>query len=111
MLEALDAALECFATIFVDISWSRDKDKIVFDEDIIITVKDGQYLFDSKYFEETMDAGGDAIQAAKELILFVAEARIEGMAEYMMEEMSGDDEDLSATQTQDQYRKNNKTKK
>lgn len=111
MLEALDAALECFATIFTDISWSRDKDKIVFDEDIIITTKDGEYLFDAEYFDKTLNVGGDTIQAAKELILFVIEARIEGMAEYMengiLEEGDSDTKE-SAIQTQDKYRKNNK---
>lgn len=114
MLEALDAALECFATIFVDISWSRDKDKIVFDEDIIITVKNGEYLFDSEYFDETLNFGGDPILAAKELVLFVMESRIEGMAEYMEEEAGGGAEEAapeSVSQIQDNYRKNNKIKK
>ncbi len=109
MLEQLDNCLSFFSSIFVDISWVRYGDnKIVFDDDIIVTIKDGNYLLDSEYFDETINGGKDPIAVAVDLVEFVVGARLSGLEEHLREQITKSEEEEKPAPKLDKFRKHNK---
>ena len=91
MLEYLDALFTQYGALFVDISWLRTKDSIIFDEEVKITQLDEQKVLVE--VDEIKEEYDNFLKLAEDLFSMAAEARIKCCSKMIIEELEKEEDD------------------
>jgi dihydroneopterin aldolase len=95
MLEQLDTLLSIFSEHFTSVEWVRTKDSLIFDEIVTVTMEGDTFLvnYDGDDPEDETKYE-DILELCKELFNFAAWIRLEMTADFIIEELEKEPEEV-----------------